>query len=122
MPNTQLAPIFIVDDDQGILDSFEAMLGDEYPLVMVDNVPEALELLREHTPRLLFLDIKIPRFNGFHVLKRIREEGLSTTVVVVTGLPQDYYEKTARQYGVYRYLRKPLDVDEVEGIAREVLH
>ena len=41
-------PIFVVDDDQGILDSFEAMLGDDYPLVMINNVPDALELLGEY--------------------------------------------------------------------------
>jgi YesN/AraC family two-component response regulator len=28
----------------------------------------------------------------------------------------------ALEYGVYRYLRKPLDVDEIEGIARTILH
>ena len=32
--------IFVVDDDQGILDSFEVMLGDEYDLVMIDNGTE----------------------------------------------------------------------------------
>ena len=115
-------PIFVVDDDQGILESFEVMLGDDYPLIMFDNVLDALDLIREYKPRLLFLDLKIPRMDGFHVLKWIREEGIPTTIVVVTGLPQDHYEEIAHQYGVYRYLRKPLDVDEVESIARKVLH
>lgn len=122
MPSGFREPIFVVDDDQGILESFEAMLGDDYPLVMVDNVPDALTLLRKHRPRLLFLDLKIPKSNGFDVLKWLREEGLTTAVVVVTGLPQDHYEELARQYGVYRYLRKPLDVDEVEDITRTVFH
>ncbi len=115
-------PIFVVDDDQGILDSFEVMLGDDYPLVMVNNVSEALELLGEYRPRLLFLDLKIPHPNGFHVLKWIRENHLATNVVVVTGLANDQYEEAANQYGIYRYLRKPLDVDEVEDIAREILN
>ena len=117
-----LNTIFVVDDDQGILDSFEAMLGDDYPLVMVNNVPEALELLGEYKPQLLFLDLKIPEQNGFHVLKWIQENRLSTNVVVVTGLANGNYEEMANQYGIYRYLRKPLDVDEVEGITQEVLH
>ena len=115
-------PIFVVDDDQGILESFEAILGDDYSLIMVDNALDALDLLREFKPRLLFLDLKIPRLNGFHVLKWIRAEGILTTIVIVTGLPQDHYEEIAHQYGVFRYLRKPLDVDEVENIARKVLH
>jgi len=122
MKNSNKEPIFVVDDDQGILDSFEAMLGDEYQLVMVDNGNEALELIIEQNPRLLFLDLKIPGYNGLEVLKRIREIGIATNVVVVTALAQEHYQETAEKYGVYRYLHKPLDVDEVEEITRRVLH
>ena len=122
MPHMNEKPIFVVDDDQGILDSFEAMLGDDYPLVMVNNVPDALELLEEYKPRLLFLDLKIPHQNGFHVLKWIQKNRLATNVVVVTGLANGNYEESANRYGIYRYLRKPLDVDEVENIAREILN
>ena len=122
MKNRNKEPIFVVDDDQGILDSFEAMLGDEYQLVMVDNGNDALELIIEQSPRLLFLDLKIPGYNGLEVLKRIREIGIATNVVVVTALAQDHYQETAEKYGVYRYLHKPLDVDEVEEITRRVLH
>ncbi len=114
--------IAVVDDDQGILDSFDAMLGDDYRLFMVDNGSDALELLSKQNFELLFLDIKIPRPNGFEVLRWIRERGVSTKVVIVTALPQEHYEEMARQYGIYRYLRKPLDVDEVEEIASTVLH
>ena len=114
--------IFIVDDDQGILDSFDAMLGDDYPLVMVDNGRKAISLLSEQNPRLMFLDIKMPGMNGMDVLKWIRERHMPIEVVIVTALPQDRYEELAHQYGVYRYLKKPLDVDEVEGLARAILN
>ncbi|HEA65747.1 hypothetical protein LCGC14_1973460 [marine sediment metagenome] len=114
--------IVVIDDDQGILDSFDAMLGDDYRLFMVDNGSDALELLSKQNFDLLFLDIKIPRPNGLEVLRWIRERGISTKVVIVTALPQEHYEEMAQQYGIYRYLRKPLDVDEVEEIASTVLH
>lgn len=114
--------IFVLDDDQGILDSFDAMLGDDYPVVTLNNSLNALELLLEQTPKLLFLDIKMPGISGIDVLRRIREKGLNTKVVIVTALPQDHYEELAKQYGVYRYLRKPLDVDEVEEITKIALH
>lgn len=121
MKNSKEA-IFVVDDDQGILDSFDVMLGDEYNLVMIDNGTKAIELLGKENPRLLFLDIKMPGINGLEVLKNIRKKGLSTVVVIVTALVQDTYLKIAERYGIYRYLNKPLDVDEVEDIARRVLH
>jgi DNA-binding response OmpR family regulator len=114
--------ILVVDDDQGILDSFDAMLGEDYHLTMADNGATALEMLSESNPRLLFLDLKIPRPSGWEVMQWIRDSRIPTVVVVITALPQDEYEKIAMQLGVYRYLRKPLDVDEVEGIATAVLH
>jgi YesN/AraC family two-component response regulator len=79
-------------------------------------------LLNENSPRLMFLDIKMPGINGLEVLKWIRDNGIPTEVVIVTALPQNRYEELAEQYGVYRYLRKPLDVDEVEGVTRAVIN
>lgn len=114
--------IFVLDDDQGILESFEAMLGDDYPLTILNDGLSALKLISEMNPRLLFLDIKMPGISGLEILEAIRNRRLSTKVVIVTALPQDHYENMARQFGVYRYLKKPLDVDEVEGITRAVLH
>ena len=114
--------ICVVDDDQGVLDSFDAMLGDDYPLLMADNGIDAMTMLKENTPRLLFLDIKMPGLNGFEVLRRIRENDLPVRVVVITALPQDNYEVLAEQYGVYKYLRKPFDIFEVEEIATGACH
>ena len=114
--------IFVVDDDRGILDSFDAMFGDDYPLVLLDNAPEALPIIMERNPKLLFLDIKMPGISGLDILRRIRETNTSITVVVVTALPQDSYEAIAHHYGIYRYLKKPFDLDEVENIAKTVLH
>ena len=74
MRNSQKDPIFIVDDDQGILESFDVMLGDDYHLIMIDNGTEAIERLDDNNPSLLFLDIKIPGRNGLEVLANLREK------------------------------------------------
>ena len=122
MKNSQEDPIFVVDDDQGILESFDAMLGDDYHLIMIDNGTEAIERIDLQSPSLLFLDIKIPGRNGLEVLANLREKGIDTRVGVVTALAQDQYQKTAEKYGVYKYLHKPLDVDEIQEIARAVMN
>ena len=122
MKNSQEDLIFIVDDDLGILESFDAMLGDDYHLIMIDNGAEAIERVGNQNPSLLFLDIKIPGRNGLEVLANLREKGIDTQVVVVTALAQDHYQETAEKYGVHKYLHKPLDVDEIQEIARAVLN
>lgn len=114
--------IFVVDDDQGILESFDVMLGDDYKLVMANDGNLALQLLSRHTPDLLFLDLQIPGPDGLEVLAHIREKGLMTRVVVVTAMVQEDYQKKAEQLGVYRYLNKPLDVDEIMEIAQTATH
>ena len=122
MRNSQEDPIFIVDDDQGILESFDVMLGDDYHLIMIDNGTEAIQKIGDQNPRLLFLDIRIPGRNGLEVLANLREKGIDTQVVVVTALAQDHYQETVEKYGVHKYLHKPLDVDEIQEIARAVLN
>ncbi len=122
MKNSQENPIFIVDDDLGILESFDAILGDDYHLIMIDNGTEAIQRIGDQSPSLLFLDIKIPGRNGLEVLANLREKGIDTQVVVVTALAQDHYQETAEKYGVYKYLHKPLDVDEIQEIASAVVH
>ena len=114
--------IFVVDDDLGILESFDAILGDDYPLVMIDNGHDAIEKIVDQTPRLIFLDIKIPGPNGLEVLANIRSKGIATHIVVVTALAGGQYRELAEKYGVNNYLHKPLDVDEVQDIARNVLN
>lgn len=116
MKKTQ-EPIFIVDDDQGILESFDVMLGDDYKLVMADDGNLALHLLNSHKPVLLFLDLQIPGPDGLEVLAHIRDKGLMTRVVIVTATVGEDYKKKAEKLGVYRYLNKPLDVDEIMEIA-----
>ncbi|HKJ64491.1 MAG TPA: response regulator [Desulfopila sp.] len=115
-------PIFIVDDDQGILESFDVMLGDDYKLVMASDGNLALQLLNRHKPDLLFLDLQIPGPDGLEVLTHIRQKGLMTRVVIVTAMVQEEYQKRAEQLGVYRYLNKPLDVDEIMEIAHTATH
>lgn len=114
--------IVVVDDDQGILESFDAMLGDDYPLVMLNNGFEAIEYVKSHNPKLIFLDIKMPGMNGIEVLKRLRQDKIDAAVVIVTATTQAYYEDEAEDLGITAYLRKPFEVDEVADITKRVLH
>jgi len=114
--------ILVVDDDQGILESFDAMLGDEYFLQMFNDGRQALDLLYRHCPQLVFLDLHMPKPDGLELLATIKEMGVEAKVVIVTALAQDTYRETAEKLGAYRYLNKPLDVDMILEIAQTVVH
>lgn len=119
---TDQQTIFVVDDDQGILESFDAIFGDDYSIVLFNNGEKALQMIIKQNPKLIFLDIKMPGMNGLDILRLLQEMKSSTKVVIVTALPQDKYEEIANRYGVYRYLKKPFDLEEVENIAKIVLN
>lgn len=108
--------ILVVDDDQGILEAFDVIFGEEHEMINAQNGYQALEKLREGAYQLIFLDIKMPGMNGIEVLRWIRSRSSSARVVVVTALPQEEYEEEARQLGVDAYVRKPFDVGEVQQI------
>jgi DNA-binding NtrC family response regulator len=113
--------ILVVDDDQGILDSFEVLLGDRYDLVKAENGYEALRILEANPPQLMFLDIKMPGLDGIDILKKLQEDRKNVGVVVITATDQEKTEEEAKSLGVIDYLKKPLDIFEVERIASQVL-
>jgi two-component system response regulator (stage 0 sporulation protein F) len=116
-----LKRILVVDDDQGILDSFEVLLGDRYDLVKADNGYEALRILEDNPPLLMFLDIKMPGLDGMDILKRLQKDQKNVGVVVITATSQEETEKEAKSLGAIDYLKKPLDIIEVERIASNIL-
>ena len=113
--------ILVVDDDQGILDSFEILLGDRYDLIKAENGYEALRILDTDPPQLMFLDIKMPGLDGMDVLKKLQKDQKKVGVVIITATDQEKTEVEARSLGVIDYLKKPLDIFEIDRITSQVL-
>ncbi len=113
--------ILVVDDDQGILDSFEVLLGDRYNLLTAESGYEALRILETDSPQLIFLDIKMPGLDGIDVLRRLQDNHKKVDVVIITASDQERTEREARSLGVIEYLKKPLDIFEIDRIATQVL-
>ena len=114
--------ILVVDDDQGILDSFEVLLGDRYDLVKAENGYEALRILERDPPQLIFLDIKMPGLDGIDILRKLKKDQKNVEVVIITATDQEKTEEEAKSLGVIDYLKKPLDIFELERITSQVLN
>jgi DNA-binding NtrC family response regulator len=112
--------ILVVDDDQGILDCFEVLLGDHYDVVKTNNGYEALRILENDPPPLMFLDIVMPGLDGIDILKKLQKDQKNVGVVVITATSQEEIEREAKSFGVVDYLKKPFDIAEVEKIASNV--
>lgn len=110
---TETKRVLVVDDDPGILESFNYMLQDKCELILSENGQDALRFLETEKPRLVFLDIKMPDISGLQVLEAIRRKYPELSVVIITGTEDEKNMQVARSYGVKGYLKKPLDISEI---------
>jgi DNA-binding response OmpR family regulator len=119
--------VLIVDDEQHIRllieQTLEELEDDGIELQTASDGEMALDVVRNHHPELVFLDVMMPKLNGFEVCRAIKADlGLaSTTVVMLTAKGQAYDREEGNAAGADRYLTKPFDPDELLEIAREAL-
>ena len=119
--------VLIVDDEQHIRllieQALEELVDEGVDLYTAADGEEALAVVEAQHPQLVFLDVTMPKRNGFEVARAIRDElGLADThVVMLTAKGQAYDRDQGLAAGANRYLTKPFDPDELVAIARETL-
>jgi len=119
--------ILIVDDEAFIRLLLEQTLEDleeqGVDLLTVDNGADALSLIRDEKPQLVFLDVMLPRMNGFDVCRAVRRElnEPDTYIVLLTAKGQEYDRQIGEEAGANIYMTKPFDPDELLALAKSVL-
>jgi len=103
----------IVDDEPYCCEALAILLQRYCPQVAVSGIyhsgAEALRAIREQPPQLLFLDIEMPRMNGFELLEKIKD--LSSELIFTTSY--DQYAIKAIRFSALDYLLKPIDREEL---------
>lgn len=74
--------------------------------------PSALSAIRRLKPDLAVIDIKMPGMDGLQVIEAVREEGIATRFIILSGYGDFPLAQRAIRYGVNAYFLKPLRVDE----------
>jgi two-component system alkaline phosphatase synthesis response regulator PhoP len=119
--------ILIVDDEAYIRllinQILEDLEDDGLQVFQADNGADALRLVKEQKPDMVFLDVMIPKINGFEVCRIIKRELMleDVFVVILTAKGQDYDRKTADDVGTNNYMTKPFDPDELLELVVKVL-
>ncbi|MFQ5474046.1 MAG: response regulator transcription factor [Dehalococcoidia bacterium] len=116
------APLILaVDDEPGILRLIEIELREQGFRVMTTSVPaEVYELVEEHRPDLVLLDIMMPGIDGLEVMRTLHQRQ-STPVVVVSAKDQDADKVRGLESGADDYIVKPFSPDELGARVRAVL-
>jgi DNA-binding response OmpR family regulator len=119
--------ILIVDDEAHIRILLERTLIDfedeGVEILMAENGEEALELIKAEKPKLVFLDVMMPKMNGFDVCHTVKNELKMDDVYIVllTAKGQEYDKQKGTDVGADVYLTKPFDPDEIRDKVEEVL-
>ncbi len=114
--------VLVVDDEKEIRDFFKENLTEAGWKVLTASGGEiALSLLREESPDLVLLDIKMPGMDGIKVLQKIKESRSDAIVIILTGYGTTGTAREAMKLGAYDYITKPFDLNLVKDLLREAL-
>ncbi len=120
--------ILIVDDEPHIRLLLEQTLEDledeGVELLIAENGQEALETIQAEKPNLVFLDVMMPKMNGFEVCESVKRK-LDITdiyIIMLTAKGQEVDKQKGQEVGADLYMTKPFDPDEVLEKAQEVLN
>ena len=88
-----------------------------------DNGERALEIIRAEKPDLVFLDVMMPKVNGFDVCRVVKQDEKlkNIYVVILTAKGQEFDRLRGEQVGADKFLTKPFDPDELISLAAAVL-
>ena len=119
--------ILIVDDDPVIRNLLEQILepfqehGVE--LMTAENGVVALEAVRRERPDIIFLDVMMPKLNGFEVCRIIKNDNeiKDSYIIMLTAKGQEVDKQKAKDVGVDCYITKPFNISELIGKVDEVL-
>ncbi|THB68016.1 MAG: response regulator [Desulfovibrio sp.] len=134
VPNTDLATmssdsmkILVVDDEPHIRllleQSLEALEDEGVTLLFADNGKDGLDTIQKETPDLVFLDVMMPKMNGFEVCSAVKQKLKMDEVYIVmlTAKGQEFDRKKGLKAGADVYMTKPFRPLEVVRLARAVL-
>ena len=113
--------VLVVDDDQGIRESFRLILEDHYDIADVPDGPSALDVVRTSAVDLVLLDIRLPGMDGIEVLERIKAVDEGIEVILVTAVKTVRTAVAAMKLGAFDYLTKPFEEDELLSLSRRAL-
>jgi two-component system chemotaxis response regulator CheY len=114
--------VLVVDDNPDVRELLRvALQGEDYTVACVDNGRAALNYLRSHALTcIIVLDLMLPVMDGAHFrTAQLHDRSLAWIPVVLMSGAADA-DRRARELGIGRLVKKPLDLDEVKRALNDV--
>jgi len=114
--------ILVIEDDPGILLSLKDELESEgYTVYSAEDGEKGLEIAKQQRPDLIILDIMLPVLDGYEVCKRLRMEGDTTPIIMLTVKDKEIDRVLGLELGADDYVTKPFSLRELMARVKAVL-
>lgn len=115
--------VLVIDDEKDICQCVEVAFREEEPsfsVLKADNGFDGLELVKQHKPEVILLDIQLQAaLDGIEVFRQIRELHPEGKVAILTGY-EEYKEEFIRDLGVDAYVTKPFTPLEIIAVVKKL--
>jgi len=123
--NLEKISICIVDDNRELVHVMEEYFNHEPDMEVIgvaQNGKDCMELLKEHEPDVLLLDMIMPLLDGLGVMQQLREEQREhmPNIIMLTAFGQEDVMRKAVEYGASYFVLKPFDFNNLADKIREV--
>jgi two-component system KDP operon response regulator KdpE len=114
--------VLVVEDEPAIRRFLRTSLsGQGYQVTEVETGTDTLERLRRGSVDILLLDLGLPDINGLEIIERVRGQGSSLPIVVLSSRTDEAGKVRALDLGADDYVTKPFGIDELLARLRAAL-
>lgn len=119
--------LLIVDDEPHIRmlleQTLEELEDEDVEMFIATNGQEAYEIIQKEKPQLVFLDVMMPKMNGFEVCQKIKIdlEMEDVHIILLTAKGQEMDKEKGLSVGANEYMTKPFDPDSILNKAMNIL-
>ena len=114
--------VLVADDEAYVVKVLkDRLIHWGYEVDTASDGEEALEKIECFSPRLVILDLRMPKVDGLEVLKRTKEQNPHISVLVFTASQSDDTKKTCIKWGADGFILKPFNAESVKEKVAELL-
>ena len=114
--NPKPKTVLIVDDDEGMRDTLNAILRRDYRVLRAATGEAALAILNREDVDLMLLDVRLPGINGFDVLRIVKENYSLVEVIMVSAITEIETAVQAMKFGAYHYTTKDFEYETMRSL------
>ena len=113
--------LLIIDDEISICNVLRFAFESEYEIYSAINMLEVNNIIKEHKPSIVLLDLRFGNVSGIDLLDKIKKMYPDTLVIMMTAYGTIETSIQAIKNGAYDYILKPIDLDKLREILKNAL-